>query len=330
MHRVFAAIGLLIVLAFPAMAECTGDNLIARLPAGDQSALRAKAALSPYANGNFWRATRGAQVVHLIGTYHLGDPRHAATMAHLAPVLATATALLVEAGPAEQAALKARIGREPQLLINTTGPTLPEMLTKPEWARLSDALRARGIPPFMAAKFRPWYLSVMLSVPACDMAAVAAAQGLDDLLIAAARARDLPVMALEPYDTLFGIFAAMPLTEQLGMITSGLAMESRSGDFSITLADAYFAGEGRLIWEFLRRETLALPGYTPARVDREFASMEAAMMITRNRAWIPVIEAAATRGPTLVAFGALHLSGDQGVLALLAAQGFTLQPLTLP
>jgi uncharacterized protein len=107
-------------------------------------------------------------------------------------------------------------------------------------------------------------------------------------------------------------------------------MESRSQDFSVTLADTYFAGEGRLIWEFMRRETLALPGYTPARVDREFATMETAMMTTRNRAWIPVIEAAATRGHTLAAFGALHLSGDQGVLALLKAKGFTLERLPFP
>ena len=330
MRILLASIAAVFALAGPVWGQCSGQNLIAALPVAEQAALRETAGLAPYATGNFWRASRGAQVVHLIGTYHLDDPRHAPVMATLAPVLAAATTLLVEAGPAEQAALKARISREPQLLIDNSGPTLPEILSKPEWDRLAEALRARGIPPFMAAKFRPWYLSVVLAVPPCNLAAMAGANGLDERLIAAAAARNLPVAALEPYDTLFGIFDAMPLPEQLGMITSALAMEARSGDFSVTLADAYFAGEGRLIWEFMRRETLLLPGYTPARAEREFASMEAAMMTARNRAWIPVIEAAAARGPVLAAFGALHLSGDQGVLALLAARGFTLKPLPVP
>ena len=52
-------------------------------------------------------------------------------------------------------------------------------------------------------------------------------------------------------------------------------------------------------------------------------------MITRNQAWIKVIEDVAAKGPALVAFGALHLSGDQGVLQLLEQRGFTLRRLPL-
>jgi hypothetical protein len=71
---------------------------------------------------------------------------------------------------------------------------------------------------------------------------------------------------------------------------------------------------------------------TPEAVDRDFAVMEEAMMNARNRAWIPVIEAAADEagGPVAAAFGALHLSGHQGVLALLAARGWTVEALPVP
>jgi uncharacterized protein YbaP (TraB family) len=55
--------------------------------------------------------------------------------------------------------------------------------------------------------------------------------------------------------------------------------------------------------------------------------MEDALMVQRNQAWIPVLTRAAADGPVLAAFGALHLSGDQGVLALLQAEGFTLERL---
>jgi uncharacterized protein len=42
-----------------------------------------------------------------------------------------------------------------------------------------------------------------------------------------------------------------------------------------------------------------------------------------------VLEGAAADGPAFAAFGALHLSGDEGVLNLLAGQGWTVERLPL-
>ena len=329
MRHFIAFIVTSLCLVTPMAAQCVGSNLITALPAADRAALRARADLQPFAVGNYWQATRDDQVIHIIGTYHFDDPRHSATMATLAPVLANAQTLLVEAGPDEEAALIARLSDEPSLMINTDGPTLPQILPPEDWARLSTALNSRGIPPFMAAKFRPWYLSMMLGIPPCEIEFAATAKGLDGLLIDAATAQGLGVAALEPYDTIFGIFDAMPQADQLAMITSTLALEDKSTDMSITLADAYFAEEGRLIWEFTKRLTLQLPGYTPEQVEKDFAAMELTLMKNRNRSWIPVITAAAAKGPVLVAFGALHLSGDAGVLNLLATQGYAIERLPL-
>lgn len=320
----------LLAFANAGFAQCQGENLIAKMSPEAQAALRAEAAKSPYAVGNYWQATRGDAVINLIGTYHFDDPRHAATLASLAPALASAQALLVEAGPKEEESLKARIADDPALIVNTDGPTLPEIMAEADWKRLSAATAARGVPGFMAAKFRPWYVSMLLSMPACNLTASATPNGLDAQLITAAKAEGVPVQALEPYDTVFDIFDAMTQAEQLDMITSALALEDKSADLAITLADSYFAQESRLIWEFNRQQALAMPSYTPERVQQEFATMEQSMIITRNRAWIPVIETAAAQGPVLVAFGALHLSGEDGVLNLLAKDGYSITRLPLP
>lgn len=325
----FLAILILALLAPPAHAECRGQNLIAEMSPEAQTALRAEAAKYPYGSGNYWQATRGDEVIHLIGTYHFDDPRHAATMAALAPVLAKARTLLVEAGPQEEAALKARMAKSPELLVNTDGPTLPELLSAEDWQHLSQAMTARGIPGFIAAKFRPWYVSVMLGIPPCAMDQAATARGLDGLLLDAAAKAGLKVQALEPYDTIFGIFDTMSRQDQLDMITTALATESQSEDMAATLADTYFSEEGRLLWEFSRLLALDQPGYTPDRVDAEMAEMETALMSNRNIRWIPVIEAAAQHGPVLAGFGALHLSGENGVLNLLAKDGFTITRLSL-
>lgn len=323
-------LALIAALLFPAtgQAQCSGQNLIDALPIADQSALRAEANAVPYPSGNFWRATRGTQTVHIVGTYHFEDPRHDTALAALTPLVAQSTVLLVEAGPAEESALAERMAREPGLMTITDGPTLPELLPEADWQALSAAMSARGIPGFMAAKFQPWFLSMMLGIPPCDMARAATGRGLDKLLIDEATARGVPIRALEPYDTLFGLFQGLTREDQLAMIRSALAMEPQAADMSVTLADTYFDQESWLIWEFMRLQLRSAPGADTAQAMRDMDLMETALMVNRNRAWVPVITAAAAKGPVVVAFGALHLSGEDGVLALLAAEGFALDRLS--
>lgn len=327
--RLIAVLATLLTLGTAAQAQCVGKNLIDALPADDRAALTALTEAQPFATGNFWLATKGTQTVHLIGTYHFDDPRHAATLATLTPLIAGATTLLVEAGPVEEQALKDRIARDPGVLIRSSGKTLPEQVPEAEWQAIAAAATARGIPPFMAAKLQPWYLAVSLGIPPCAMAQVLTGKGLDAQIIAAATAAGIPVAALEPYDTIFRIFDRFSPEDQVSLIRASLATEHLSTDMAVTTADAYFREDTRLIWELTRLLSRDMPGFTPAELDAEFARMEDALMITRNRAWIPVIEAAAAKGPVLAAFGALHLSGQSGVLALLQQNGWTLtrQPL---
>ena len=322
MRALFTA---LFLLASPAMADCNGQNLLTLMPADQRDALEADAAAVPFHAGNFWTATRAGQIITLAGTYHLEDQRHAANLAALIPSIDTATTVLVEAGPAEEEALKSLIARNPSVMI-LTDTTLPEVMEPTEWALLSEALSRRGIPPFLAAKFQPWYISLMLAMPACSMP-ITPGEGLDGMVIAHATKRGIPVRALEPYDTALRLFDNLSREDQLSMIRSALGVEDQAADYAITLADSYFDGQSRLMWELMRTETAALPGYTPDMVAREYAAMEEAMILSRNRAWIDVLENAAEDGPVFAAFGALHLPGDEGVPALLQDRGWTLAPL---
>ncbi len=324
-----ALIAALFLLASPATAECIGQNLLETMPAPARDALESAARAVPYPEGNFWLARKDDMQVTLVGTYHLGDPRHDANFAALSPRIVKAATVLVEAGPDEEKALMDRVARDPSVIVSQ-GATLPELLTPADWTLLSEALTKRGIPPFVAAKFRPWYVTMMLAIPACDLKDIGIAKGLDGMVIEYATAIGRPVRALEPYDTVFRLFDSMTLDEVMGLIRSTLAMEDRAADYSVTLADTYFDQKSRLIWELMRAESLALPGYTPEKVAAEFAAMEEAMMSARNRAWIPVIERAAQDGPVFAAFGALHIPGHDGVAALMERAGWTLERLPAP
>jgi uncharacterized protein len=300
-------------LCQPVWATCTGENALNALPQADRAALQARTDAAPFAQGNFWRATRGDAAITIIGTYHLGDPRHAATLAAISGLIGQATTVLVEAGPAEERQLMASMAQNPSGMLITTGPSLMEQLPADDWARLTKAMADRQIPAFMAAKFQPWYISILLSVPPCAMAAMAEKGGLDFSVIAMAEAEQVPLLALEPFDTVLKLFDGMPAQTQIEMVQTALVMEAEAANNSITLADAYFAENSRVVWELMQDQALTLPGYTPERVTTEFAALE---------------EAAAD-GPAFAAFGALHLSGDEGVLNLLAGQGWTVERLPL-
>lgn len=329
MLRVLAVLATCL-LAFPLRAECVGSNLLDALAPQDRAQISAAANAAPHAQGLLWQAQRGDQRLTLVGTYHMPDARHAAILEALEPHLAAASLLLVEAGPQEEAALRAEMTRNPALIFATSGPTLAERLPEADWQRLAQALRDRGIPPFLGSRFRPWYAAVTLALSPCAMAEAAAGKrGLDAEVIARAGARGLPVRALEPHDTLFTIFDEMSEADQLDMIRASLPMADRADDYTTTLAEAYFAEEPRLIWEFSRYDALANSGLAPQTVAAQFAMTEDLMMNRRNRAWIAVIEAALAEGTVMLAAGALHLPGEGGLLALLHAKGFQLERLPL-
>jgi hypothetical protein len=309
-------------------AGCEGRNLIDALPAAERAALVAAADAAPFARGNLWQARRGAHRVTLVGTFHLDDPRHDETLARIAPLIAGADRILVEAGPGELAALTADITGNPALMFDPDGPTLPERLPRDDWQRVVAALRAAGIPPFLGAKMRPAWLGMMLSVPTCaTRAADATTIGLDGRIIEAASRQGIPIGALEPHDTLLRIMAGFDEGQQQAMLEMALAQSGQGEDSVATAADSYFAGQSRLIWEYTRQQALRADPRPPAAVEADVAALEETLILSRNRAWVPVIAAAAAEGPLLAAFGALHLSGRDGVLDLLARSGWTVTPL---
>ncbi|MCV2874362.1 TraB/GumN family protein [Defluviimonas sp. WL0050] len=307
-------------------AECAGTSLLPTMPPEDRAAIEARVADLPYARGNSWLASRGEESVRLVGTYHLDDPRHDAVFERMAADIDGASVVLVEAGPEEETRLKSDMTSNPALLFRTEGPTLPEQLPEADWQALNVAMNARGIPGFLVAKMQPWYVSMMLGIPPCAIEEVNSGEkGLDARIIDRAEGKGIPIRALEPYDTIFSLFSGMSEDAKLEMIRAGLAMDKQAEDYGATLADAYFAENARLTWELGRLASYKLPGQTPEEVDADMAEMEEALMFSRNRAWIPVIEAAAAEGPVFAAFGALHLSGEDGVLALLEREGFTIE-----
>ncbi len=311
--------------ATPARAACSGTDLRQAIPAALQAEIDAELARTPYAHGLSWIATRGTRRLHIIGTMHLNDPRHDALVAHMTPALEAADALLVEINETDKAAMTKTLADRPAMVFITEGPTLIDRIPPQDWARIADLAQAAGIPAFMAAKMRPWFLGMSLAVPRCARAIPDVTEGLDMQLLRVAAAAGVPALSLEDPLSLFRTLNEPPIEEQIEELRSYITLMRVGPDDFYTMLESYFEGEVQAYALLQLKQYLAADLPTP--VAKRQAQIDAAMadlLYDRNRAWIPVIDS--TPGDLLVvAVGAAHLPGEAGVLALLEAEGYTIE-----
>lgn len=309
----------------PAVALCGGDSFADRLTAAENAEIDALRATTPFATGNQWIATRGDDQLTIVGTMHLRDPRLLPIMEGLQAPVASSDLILLEATPVEEAQVMDYMSQNPELLFSTDGPTLPESLSEETWQALSEAARARGIPPVLASKMQPWYLMLTLGIPVCAMADMAAGKrGLDHMIIEAATTTGTPMAALEPFDTIFAIMQNSPRSEQIEMLEVSVLDPTLQQEMFVAMLDNYFAGDAFAVLhmsEIAARRSIDLPATEIAALTAEALQ---AMLYDRNHAWIPVIEQATVDNNTiLIAVGAGHLPGEQGILSLLEQRGWT-------
>jgi len=318
------ALPVCLALTQPALAaRCDGRDLLPDLPADQRAALDQAIAASPYPVGNHWRAVKGASTIDVIGTLHLYDPRMEPIADRLAPLIAAADTVYLEATEKEIAEIKDALARDPAMMV-TSGPTLPERLSPAEWNLLSAEMSDRGVPPFMVSKFRPWYVTMLLGIPPCAMTdSLNGAEGLDHLIGAIAQEEGVPTLALEPFDTVFQVFSGMTPEDEIAMIRLSLSQATSAEDTFATMLTSYFNESHRELWEFSRLTALS-EAEDREQTVREFAQMEAMLLTNRNQHWREVLAKAAPGKTLVVAVGAAHLGGEQGLLSLLAQDGYSL------
>ncbi len=332
--RLLGALAVLWLSLAPALAQggaegCRGPSLLDALAPAERAAIEDAAARAPHGEGLIWRARKGAAEIVLVGTMHLSDPRLGAVMDRVRPHVERADRVLLEATEVEIAALGAHVAADPSRILAPEGPSLTDRLSPEDWAVVSAAARERGIPGVLAARYRPAWLSMALAVPACAIPADGAVpEGLDRMIEREARAHGAAVGALEPFDTVLRALSGLPAEAELRMLVAG-ARGSEDGEGAmVALLDLYFAGRMGGAGALNRIALERMDGLTPADVAAAAALFDTALIADRNRAWIPVIEAAAaTGGRVLAAFGAAHLPGEDGVPSLLEEAGWTVDPL---
>jgi uncharacterized protein YbaP (TraB family) len=318
-----------VVVAFLATSQarageapaCTGADLLAGLQQSDPALferIKAEADATPNGKGLLWKLDKTGQAPSfLFGTMHMTDPRVVTlTPAAQQAFDAAGTVVIETTEILDPTQMMAAIMREPDLTMFTDDTTLTSLLSPQDAELVAKALDARGIPPASVAKMKPWMLSAMVALPACELARKAdGAPVLDIKLAKDAEAAGKSLEGLETIADQLRAMASLPLAFHMEGLVETLKLGDRMDDVIETMIRLYGQGEIGMIWPLFH-------AVLPSDGDDGYAAFEETMITTRNRVMAERAEPILARGNAFMAVGALHLPGAEGLVELLRKQGY--------
>jgi uncharacterized protein YbaP (TraB family) len=304
-------------------ATCGGLDLLADLKQRDPTGyarLKAEADATENGNGLLWKVEKsGVEPSYLFGTMHVTDPR----VTTLPPAAQAAfdnagTVVLETTDLLDEAKMSAAIFQKPELMMFTDGTTLMSLLPPGEIDGFNKALEARGIPPFSVAKMKPWIISTVVALPACELARKAGgAPVLDEKLGLDARAHRKTLDGLETAVGQIEAMASLPMKFHVQGLIDTLKLNDQIEDVNETTILIYARGETGMFWPLFR-------SLSPSTASSEgYAEFEKTMVTARNKTMASNAAPIIDRGNAFVAVGALHLPGKEGLVSLLRQAGYT-------
>ena len=242
----------------------------------------------------------------LFGTIHaLPDAAQWRTPA-LEQAIAQAGELVVEVrdlDPARVAAAFAALSQD------RPGPPLAQRLAPDARADLAEVLAREGVSAAPYDRLETWAAALALARLGDG---AGSENGVDRALLAQFGPR--PVRELEGAEEQLAIFDRLPERDQRVLLAAVIEEERGGEDQAADLAGAWLAGDIARMERLMRRGMLADP------------ALYEALLARRNRAWAAQLAAVLdAKRRSLVAVGAAHMLGPDGLPALLAARGYRIR-----
>lgn len=320
-----AVLPLLAVTSAAASQEhtCQPESIIAELDRKDPQAtarILREAASVKNAEAMLWRIDReGLAPSYLFGTIHVADhslsrlPDTAVTALRASKTVALETEqvsskmlpyIMAQAGP----------------LMSARNKPLQHKLDEDELKVVERSVSAAGYPAELALGIRPWVAAMFLTGSNCQAVAhERGAQPLDLIIADEAKRSGLRVVGLETMLEQFQSLADIDDDVQVTWLKTSIATHSRIDDITHTMAELYRFRRINAVWHLTRELASGVPFS-----DADLAALRVGLVSKRNvrllERSLPLIEA----GSGFIAVGALHLSGDDGLVEELRRKGFIL------
>ncbi|MBX9716718.1 MAG: TraB/GumN family protein, partial [Burkholderiaceae bacterium] len=248
---------------------------------------------------------------HLFGTVHVDDNRATDFAPAVRRALAASRVFLPELLPDDASAEAFR-----SAMRLPPGQTLSALTGAADYHLIAERLSTRyALPRGLIAQLKPWAAYVVLNQPARPMGEI-----VDAALIRLAQQQGLAVQPLETFLQQVAALDAVPVASQITL----LAALARDHDQALAAID-------ELVLRYLAQDLAGMRRLEEAAV-RDDPALRAAMtdfieqvLDRRNERMLDSLLPQLEAGGAFAAIGALHLGGEQGLLARLVRAGWRVQ-----
>ncbi|PTX15266.1 hypothetical protein C8N40_108158 [Pontibacter mucosus] len=193
------------------------------------------------------------------------------------------------------------------------GQSLKAMFTKEEYEAVGALFKSTyGADLQFVDNLKPFVLYSMLIPVLTECTPESYEQKLMNL----AHSQQKEVLGIESVQEQMAVVDELPNKFYVDMVTRTATNLAKSRAEYSEMVDLYFAQDLKGLQELMQRDY----------PEEDYRKFNEAFLVKRNRNWIPVMERMAKAKPTFFAVGAAHLSGEEGVVALLRKQGYKVEP----
>ena len=248
---------------------------------------------------------------YVFGTMHSTDPEVLQPPAPVMRAFGKSTRLVIELVFAPDLEVRMQ-----QAMLLDDGRTLSEIIGPALFSRLLRRAALYGFPAQHINTLRPWAAGLVLSLPLDELnRSAAGVLALDRALQQSADDRGIPVFGLETMDEQIAAFSDFSEKDQIAALRATIELNPQIDAIFADMKEAYLAGD------LDRLHGMARAMYSES--DSHLADLfEKRFIELRNRRMANRLARHVKQGGAFVALGALHLSGDNGVLHLLEKRGY--------
>jgi uncharacterized protein YbaP (TraB family) len=262
--------------------------------------------------GLIWSVEKDGRTSWLVGSLHLLTADAYPLPAAMTAAFAQADTLVEEADPAELGSPEGTA----QLMAKAfypPGRNLQSELSPEAWQRVVDRAAKAGLPPAALDRMKPWMIAVTLAALDLQRGGFDPDLGLDKHFLDRAKQARKSTRMLE------GALEQISMLERLSpQMQESLVREALDGAETelsqmTRIAAAWKAGDLGVI-ERLLVDTV-----------KDSPAIYQALLVERNRRWMPALTSCFATARCFVVVGAAHLAGPDGLVAALTAQGYRLK-----
>ena len=257
--------------------------------------------------GILWRIEKpGFAPSYLLGTAHVSDTRITNFKTELNQVLddVDSISLEIDLDPANQMRMAG--------MMMVPGGRLETQVGQAYFEKLMVEMNTLQVPAEMVQMFKPWAAALAISLPTDHDSN----QAMDMLIYRFAHANGKAFHALETIEEQIGVFENLTPAQQIIFLQLTIDSLPVRDTLYEKVLEAYLASDLGLLMMINEESMIMAP---PDFVE----PLMYALVDLRNLGMLQRMQPRLEEGNALVAVGALHLPGEQGLLALLRGQGFT-------